>query len=606
MCYKFYINLKIICILKANYLICLGESYLAKFITLNKKSLTILSVFLIVIVILVSSIAYTVLYAEKEVVEEEEIEKEIDDRISPYVEQALFVEIKRIRPKGIIEQMTNSGPLLKKVNDLSLNDKGWLPTISKLTGSQVNGLALTAQIKGMLPGRGWDEKPSFTYGGKIDGFEWKPAKRKFTAWDTGYIFNEFYKVVDQEKETSDVEIRVLSGKNNEEVVESFKVRYDYRLGSWTGDDYLNDSDGYGHYDGEKYQVWFDIRQTDYDKDGIPFWTEINVLGTDPKIDDRGVDHDNDNCSTVWEWKWGYDPFTWDNHTFLDPDGDGLQNVKEEYMSKWLANPNYPEIYIEVDYSADAPDETLIGDYTIERKKGNILPIKRPKIEKALLKGQEFVFWEESQQMLIELFNEHAISVHIDDGCMGEGGEKLDDLIGGPGVSPEDSSISEYYKKDFSDERKGIFRYMIVTLGGGYIYNMDYGGRYDTIVVQQSDRFYKGVGGNAVTPRAKRVAQAVSVLHELGHSCGFGYLHSGGVDNMSAEAYREWYDYKSVMSYFWYGCRYFDYSDGTHGPNDMDDWGNIDVGFFQRAPIQYDLEGISFDNTAPPFYRGKRD
>ncbi len=604
MFYKVYINTKIIHIyILETYLAIRGPKYLIKLIIKNKR-ITMLTSLLIIAIIIISSLSYIYIINLKDNNKKEEKEtiKEIDDRISPYTEQALFVQIKRIRAKGIIEQMTDTGFLVKKVNDLALNDKGWLFNAK----FQVNGLMAARYIRGLLPGRGWDEKPSFTYGAKIDDFEWMPEKRSFNSWDTGYIFNEFYKVVDEEQEKSDIEIRVLSGKNNKEIAESFNIEYDFRTGRWTGDDYFNDTDGYGHYDGEDYEVWFDVRQTDYDGDGIPYWTEVNVLGTDPKVDDRKLDHDGDGCSTAWEWKWGYDPFTWNNHTFLDPDGDGLQNVEEEYMQKWLANPFYPEIYIEVDYSADAPDETgIFGSYKIEMEKGKLIPIKRPTITKTILEGQEFVFWEESQQMLMERFNEHGITMHIDDGCMGEGGEKLD-FIGGPGVSPEVVSISEYYNKDFPDERKGIFRYMIICLGGGYIYNMDYKGIYDTIVVQQSDRFYKGVGGNAVTPRSKRVAQAVSVLHELGHSCGFGYLHCGGVDNMSEGAYEKWYDYKSCMSYFWYSTRLFDYSDGTNGPNDVDDWGNLDVSFFQKPPEQYDLEGISFDRTAPPFNRGKRD
>ncbi len=577
----------------------------------KNKKVIIGTLLVITILILSSTILYIKFNQQKETNGRSNKQKEIDDRISPLIEQAIYIEIKRIRAKGIIKQMTDTGPLVEKINELEINDRGFIPLICKISGKPVNGLGLARFIRGMLPGKGWDETPRFTFGSVIDDFSWVAEKKEFNSWDTGYIFNEFYKVVEEEKQTSKVQIQVIEKKQQknlfgtetkQEIAEKINLEYDYKTGRWDGDDYFNDSDGYGHYNGTDYEIWFDLRQSDKDGDKIPYWTEVNILGTDPRVDDRKLDPDGDKCSTAWEWMWGYDPFKWDNHSEIDPDNDGIQNTEEEYMSKWLANPYQPEIYIESDYSDDAPDETLIGDYKITMKKGKIIPIRRPVIEKALLKGQEYTFWEESQQMLMERFNEHGITLHVDDGCIGEGGEKLD-YIGLDGVAATDYSISEYYKKDFSDERKGIFRYLIICHGGGYIYNMDYRGQYDTIVVQQSDQFYKGPGGNAITPRAQRVAQAVSILHELGHSCGYGYFHCGGVDNLSAEGSAEkWYNYKSVMNYLYYGCRYFDFSDGTHGPNDCNDWAKIDVGFFQRSPEEYDLEGIDLDLTKPPFNR----
>ena len=126
-------------------------------------------------------------------------------------------------------------------------------------------------------------------------------------------------------------------------MENFKVIYDFRTGRWTGDDSFNDSDGYGHYNGTNYEIWFSLYQTSADMDAIPWWVEVNVLGTDPEVDDSKLDPDNDGIPTEWEWEWGYDPFTWDNHIILDPDLDGLQNVEEYYMAEWLANP-YPVSY----------------------------------------------------------------------------------------------------------------------------------------------------------------------------------------------------------------------------------------------------------------------
>ena len=47
------------------------------------------------------------------------------------------------------------------------------------------------------------------------------------------------------------------------------MNYDYRTGRWDGkDDSFMDVDGYGHYVGETFEVWFNIYQTDYDHDGV--------------------------------------------------------------------------------------------------------------------------------------------------------------------------------------------------------------------------------------------------------------------------------------------------------------------------------------------------
>lgn len=46
-----------------------------------------------------------------------------------------------------------------------------------------------------------------------------------------------------------------------------------------------------------------------------------------------------------------------------------------------------------------------------------------------------------------------------------------------------------------------------------------------------------------------------------------------------------------MNYDYFVERLFDYSDGTHGEYDKDDWANLDIGFFQR-PSTY-MEGLGY-------------
>lgn len=535
---------------------------------LKYKQKLIVGVALIVVAcLIISSIFVYLIYTAEEKVEEEVVEKGIDDRISPLTNQAVSLEIHRIRKKGIIEVMENSGS-------------------NVLNNLPIRNVRIKAVLDGLQPGIGWRKKPMFTYFATFDDFVWEDSPT-YETWDTDYMNQEITRNVDEEQEQVDIEIkfiekekRILRTINKE--IEKFNVIYDFRSGTWSGDDYFNDSDGYGHYNGSDFEMWFTLRQTDYDGDGIPWWVEVNVLDTDPRKDDSKLDPDVDGANTAWEWKWGYDPFVYDNHSILDPDNDGLQNTEECFMAKWLANPYYPDIYIETDYMEKAP----FKPYEIKIEKGRILPIPRPRLVKTGLDGLEHVFWEESQQMLMEEFNKHGITVHIDDGIMGGGGELLP-FENEPGAYHQDSGVvSEFYKNNFADERKGIFRYVFVAYGGGWCHPQDFMQRYDTICVPSNRRFFRNQMHFALTPRTMRIARAVQVMHELGHSCGLRHEEWKGVDNSTLV----WKDYQSCMYYYYFGLRHFGYSDGSRGGEyDRNDWAALDISYFDETAD--DIEGI---------------
>ena len=63
----------------------------------------------VVAILLISGTYVYFEYYHKEAEIEKVAEKEIDDRVSPLTDQAVFFEINRIRKKGIIEHMENSG-----------------------------------------------------------------------------------------------------------------------------------------------------------------------------------------------------------------------------------------------------------------------------------------------------------------------------------------------------------------------------------------------------------------------------------------------------------------------------------------------------------------
>lgn len=265
--------------------------------------------------IIASGIFGYIYYKPEEKKPEEKPIKQIDDQISPLSQQAVNFEIHRIRRKGIIiDQIMNNGFGTRLIN------------------RYVKNLERNKLLDSLIPGFGWDKTPVFSYVAVLDGYE-SNGRVDYKAWDTGYINNNLYKPIEiwnsegtgyiGEKENVDIEFKFIEKnkgflkRTTDKVIESFKVNYDFRTGRWGGSDYLNDSDGYGHFNGSGYEMWFSIYQTDYDNDGIPYWTEVNIIETNPKIDDSK----------------------------LDPDEDGLQNTEEYFMKKWLSNPLYPEIYI---------------------------------------------------------------------------------------------------------------------------------------------------------------------------------------------------------------------------------------------------------------------
>jgi hypothetical protein len=505
---------------------------------MNKKQLTlILSSIAIIIIIAAASIIifYGLLESEEPEIVSEVIE--YDDRISPNINQGLTVEIHRIRHRSILDQIFR---ISYRWKDPPVSY--WIVTVD---------------------GKECNSEGNIGFG----------SSGVFTEWDSMLKECRVNYYVEDEQETSEVNIKIVEKKSvgllglrsNDVVEEEIHMTYHYRTGRWEGDDYFKDNDGYGHYLGDNVEIWFNIYQSDYDHDGIPYWTEKNILLTDPMVDDSKLDPDNDGIPTSWEWKWDYDPFTWDDHEKLDPDIDGIENIEEYMMQKFFANPYQPDMYIETD--------------GMEKKNFLDLP---------------HVFHKDSQHMLIERFAQHGINLYIDDGWPDSptngGGEllpfikEIDEVVGG--------QIASFYQHHFPDERKGIFRYVVIAINKGWNTPSTYN-NYDTMLVYSGRRpsirnFF------AVTPRLRSILLAKGVLHELGHSMGLMPYSFPGNDimppvgarypNMPEEEYKQYLNqYHSIMNYnFIYRDRdLIDYSDGANGePYDQDDWKYIYLPSFQ--------------------------
>lgn len=460
----------------------------------------------------------------------------LDDRISPLEDQGLILEINRIRNRGLLNII-------------------------------------------MKAGLSWKNKPSFSVDIVIDNLKYSKNPEisyNFDTWDT--IGKDFRVIRDasEEQEKSEIQISIFQKEKKNIILsqktlkEKINIIYDYRTGRWQGDDFFYDHDGYGHYVGNFFEIWFNIYQTDFDHDSIPYWTEVNVLKTDPRKDDSNKDPDGDGIPTTWEWRWGYDPFTWDDHEMLDPDIDGLTNDEEYQMEKWFADPFSQDIYIEVDG-----------------------------MQKRGLFDKKHILYDESQQIIIERFTRHGINLYIDNGwptgLVNGGGELLPYINK---ITWDSGSILQFYKNNFPDERKGIFRYLVICNSGGAMEawsgNTEFN-RYDTMLCSNgavTTLIYQ----RAFTQRAQRLLMASTVLHEIGHTLGIAPYTIEGNDNLSflynaksfidlIKKYKEykekWGNYKSVMNYLYiFDKKLVDYSDGTHGQNDQNDWEKFYLPFFQ--------------------------
>lgn len=345
------------------------------------------------------------------------------------------------------------------------------------------------------------------------------------------------------------------------------LTYDISTGHWTGDDHLGDVSGYGHLngcdDGSIYthdfdcELWFTINQTDYDNDTIPYWTEKNVYGTDPQTDNKGEDTDNDSIPIEWEHHFGFDPKSWDDHHNLDPDNDSLTNYEEYLTWDLLSDPFRKDIFLEIDFMEDGPNGEI-----------NKMP-------------------DESIEIIKKPYHRRNIMFHID--TKQDGGEII--AFDNYTVQEEILTIYQNYFLHNGEHswKRGVYHY------GIFVYHCKPNG---FAFSGSGGRFWGyGPGTNSFiieSQTMERIAErlnkplpyiyAASVVHEMGHNYGIRFGHPFGCDNRHST--KPWFpsfwiflSYKSIMNYF-YTYDIMDYSDGTNGIFDFDDWSAIDLTYFE--------------------------
>ena len=355
--------------------------------------------------------------------------------------------------------------------------------------------------------------------------------------------------------------------------------YSIKTGHWYGDDYISfpddwepDLSGYGRANGcddnsiyqsnRDCEIWFDIYQNDFDGDGIPYWVETNVYHTDPEKDNRGEDMDGDGVPIEWEWKWGhyfawnwwsgkaedvwiYDPFTWENHSGMDDDNDGLNNVEEYLTSQWDSDPFRKDLFIELDQMEAGPNG----------EPASLLP-------------------NGSKEILRTAYDKHNIVYHLDDGCMG-GGEMIPFAKEISGRALRETYYDKYFLHYGENAwRRGVFHYALVVYDAGF---NGYAIRRDEFQISSK---YIEEKCRQLFFVDRSIVYASVFMHETGHSLA---IWNPGVDNPDTMYpwkfdYWKYRPYKSCMNY---GYTYIlvDYSDGSHGMNDFDDWHDLDLTYF---------------------------
>ena len=352
--------------------------------------------------------------------------------------------------------------------------------------------------------------------------------------------------------------------------------YSLKTGHWTGDDFVgsNDFSGYGWLngcdDGTIYkrdrdcELWFDIYQNDYDGDGIPYWTEVNEYGTNPEVDDTGRDDDNDDVPIEWEYKWDYNPFVFNNHGSLDPDDDGLDNFEEYLTSDLGSDPFRRDILLELDQMEIGPN----GE-------GSSIP-------------------ELTKDLLIDAYSKYNIMLYINND-----GERIPFDSTTTGGELQNIYLRYFLDNNPNNWKRGVFHYGLVIYHSsnhpGFVFESEINGIELLDCFQVSTKYHDTLPGRSPFYNFLRyksfnleykraVVYAGAMMHETGHVLGINHWNTPGCDTDSGfPGGSEWYKYRNYKSCMNYNYVYtlIDYSDGSRGENDFNDWERIDLTRFQR-------------------------
>jgi hypothetical protein len=272
----------------------------------------------------------------------------------------------------------------------------------------------------------------------------------------------------------------------------------------------------------------------------------------------------------WEHRWGFNPLLWEDHENYDSDDDSLNNTEEYLTSSYGSDPYRRDLFLEMDIMEDNATGHKLGvpDSTFELMKD---PFNRRNIvfhiEFNENQGGEMIPFDNytETEEIFDIYNDYFL--HNDTNNWRRG-------VFHYGVVVYKRSPSMAFSGDvypYLGYFPGTNGYVISFGMVNHFYNLDY-------VVKDLDFLF-----------------AASFVHELGHHFGLRWGDPFGVDcnwGRYPWQFNYWFfgRYKSIMNYR-YVFKILDYSDGSHGFNDHNDWGNIDLSFFEK-PDNVNQLGIS--------------
>ena len=191
--------------------------------------------------------------------------------------------------------------------------------------------------------------------------------------------------------------------------------------------------------------------------------------------------------------------------------------------------------------------------------------------------------EKSKELLQTAYDKQNLVYHLDDGRWDDTGSEMIPFDESTSTSWNKNGFDELnqiYEKYFLHEdednwRRGVFHYGVVvhqcTAANGNAFGNN---RYQIS--------YNGLSEKKIKEPwlDMDVVFASAYMHECGHTLG---IINPGVDDQDGKYpwqldWWKWLPYRSVMNYG-YMFRIVDYSDGSRGMNDFDDWDDLDLTYF---------------------------
>ncbi len=392
-------------------------------------------------------------------------------------------------------------------------------------------------------------------------------------YDKSYVYNPDFSIevdVPDEEEFVNIKIELWEYSTNENILcdigdetNDISLIYSIKTGSWFGGDQLKDKSGYGRLngcdDGSIYEnqydceVWFNIYQNDYDNDNLTYWNEVNNFQTDPMIDNSGDDFDEDLLTIEYESRWGFNPLVFEDHEIIDYDNDSLSNYEEFLTKDFLTDPYRQDVLIEYDFMETGPS------------------------------GEENIVPLDADDLLKNPFHRRNINIHIDRNDIIPFKERVD-------IEEVFNIYDNYYlHNDTNTWRRGVFHYGLFVnecFPPGYGFSGD---------VSPYWGYIPGTNGFVISCRQMERSSVrdsntlaytfgSAIMHEMGHNFGIRGGNPPGCDNRGCIypwrlPFWLYWNYKSLMNYR-YTYKIFDYSDGSHGIRDFDDWSAIDLSYFE--------------------------